>query len=98
LPETLVSRCKAVNPDLKIELEVNDAVYSFRDIFLRKIVVRNRDTSKHEIRIFFSHDFHIYGQDTGDTVLYDPVQQAVIHYKRNRYFLVNGETEQHEGF
>jgi glucoamylase len=98
LPETLVSKCKAANPDLQIELEVNDAVYSFRDIYLRKIVVRNKDTSKHEIRIFFSHDFHIYGQDTGDTVLYDLVQQAVIHYKRNRYFLVNGETEQHEGF
>jgi GH15 family glucan-1,4-alpha-glucosidase len=97
LPETLVSKCLAVNPQLQIELEINDAVYSFRDIYLRKVVVRNNGTSKHEIRLFFSHDFHIYGEDTGDTVLYEPTLKAVIHYKRNRYFLVNGETEQNEG-
>jgi GH15 family glucan-1,4-alpha-glucosidase len=98
LPETLVSRCIATNPDLPIELEINDAVYSFLDIYLRKIVVRNKDSSKHEIRIFFSHDFHIYGEDAGDTVLYEPILKAIIHYKRDRYFLVNGDTEQNEGF
>jgi GH15 family glucan-1,4-alpha-glucosidase len=98
LPETLVSKCIALSPNIKIELEINDAVYSFADIFLRKIVVSNKDSSNHETRIFFSHDFHIYGEDAGDTVLYEPILKAIIQYKRNRYFLVNGETEQSEGF
>lgn len=98
LPETLVTRCVAVNPDFSIELEINDAVYSFGDIYLRKIVVRNKDDSNHEIRIFFSQDFHIYGEDAGDTVLYEPVLKAILQYKRNRYFLINGETDLREGF
>jgi GH15 family glucan-1,4-alpha-glucosidase len=98
LPETLVSRCLAANPKFHIELEINDAVYSFLDVYLRKIVVRNRDASGHEIRLFFSQDFHIYGEDSGDTVLYEPSLKGIIHYKRNRYFLVNGETELNERF
>src|SRR4030066_1733870 len=32
LPETLVSQCLAVDKELKVELEVNDAVHSFLDI------------------------------------------------------------------
>ena len=98
LPETLVSKSIAVNPKLQIEIEVNDAVYSFLDIYLRKIVVRNQASSKREIRIFFTHDFHIYGEDTGDTSLYEPSLGAIIHYKRNRYFLINGNTEHNVGF
>ena len=98
LPETLVSKCLATNPELGIELEINDAVYSFQDIHLRKIIVRNKDSSKHEFRVFFSQDFHIYGEDSGDTVLFEPFLKGIIHYKRNRYFLVNGETERNEGF
>ena len=98
LPETLVSKCLASNPKLKIEIEVNDAVYSFSDVFLRKLTVKNHADSKREIRIFCSHDFHIYGEDTGDTALYEPTLGALIHYKRNRYFLVNGYTEQKVGF
>jgi len=98
LPETLVSKCIASHSKLQIELEVNDAVYSFSDIFLRKIAVRNKSNVKHEIRVFISQDFHIYGEDAGDTVLYEPFLKAVIHYKLNRYFLVNGETEKKRGF
>lgn len=98
LPETLVSKCIAANPRLQIEFEINDAVYSFFDIFLRKIAVRNKNESNREIRIFLSHDFHIYGEDAGDTALYEPILNAIIHYKRNRYFLVNGETERNDGF
>ena len=98
LPETLVSKCLAANPDLGVELEINDAVYSFLDVFMRKIVVRNKDRSRHEIRLFFSQDFHIYGEDSGDTAFYEPIFKAIIHYKRNRYFLINGSTEQNEGF
>ncbi len=97
LPETLVSKCITLNSDLQIELEVNDAVYSYLDIFLRKVLVRNKDNAKHEVRLFFSHDFHIYGEDAGDTVFFEPTHRSIIHYKRNRYFLVNGETEQKRG-
>ena len=97
LPETLVSRCSAVSRRLGVELEVNDAVYSFLDLYLRKVAVTNLMDKKREVRVFLSHDFHIYGEDSGDTVMYEPTLHSVIHYKRKRYFLVNGVTDQGTG-
>ena len=53
---------------------------------------------KREIRVFFSQDFHIYG--TG-CWRYGNVRtrhaQSIIHYKRKRYFLINGLTDQNDG-
>ncbi len=97
LPETLVSHCLAISKKLRIGLEVNDAVYSFLDLYLRKIAVTNMADMKREVRVFFSHDFHIYGEDSGDTVMYEPTLGSVIHYKRKRYFLIKGATDQGTG-
>lgn len=97
MPETLVSRYIAVNRELEIELEVNDAVYSFLDIYLRKIAIKNLSDRKREAKVFMSQDFHIYGEDTGDTAMYESVLQALIHYKRKRYFLINGENAKGDG-
>jgi len=97
MPETLVSRYIAVNSELEIELEVNDAVYSFLDIYLRKIAIKNLSDRKREAKVFMSQDFHIYGEDTGDTAMYESVLQALIHYKRKRYFLINGENAKGDG-
>jgi hypothetical protein len=62
------------------------------DVYLRKIVIHNKINRKREVRLFFSHDFHIYGEDTGDTAIYEPNMKSIIHYKRQRYFLINGIT------
>ncbi len=97
LPETLVSKCTAINPSMQIELEVNDAVCSLFDIYLRKVVVKNLANKSREIKVFLSHDFHIYGEESGDTAMYDPRFQSIIHYKRKRYFLINGITDQGAG-
>src|SRR3972149_2745781 len=97
LPETLVSQCLAVNKELKVELEVNDAVHSFLDVYFRKVAVRNLAEVKREVKVFFSHDFHIYGEDAGDTALYEPSLRGVVHYKRKRHFLISGMTDQLSG-
>jgi GH15 family glucan-1,4-alpha-glucosidase len=97
MPETLVSRCLAKSPDLDLELEVNDAVHSFLDIYLRKVVVNNAYDTPRQVRLFFSHDFHVYGEDSGDTVIYDPKLKSIVHYKRKRYFLIDGLTDQNHG-
>ncbi len=72
LPETLVSKCLAKNEELGIEIEVNDAVHNLLSLYLRKISVTNSNDSKRQVRLLLSHDFHIYGVDTGDTALYEP--------------------------
>jgi GH15 family glucan-1,4-alpha-glucosidase len=97
LPQTMVSRCSAINKDLGLQLEVNDAVHSFLNVFLRKVVINNIADVKREVRLFSSNDFHIYGEDTGDTAMYEPTLNSIIHYKRNRYFLIDGVTDQASG-
>lgn len=97
LPETLVSKCVARILEFDVELEVNDAVHHFLSLYLRKMTVNNLNQSARPIRVFFAHDFHIYGEETGDTAMYEPDVKGLVHYKRKRYFLINGVSDQGEG-
>jgi len=91
LPETLVTDVKLTNPSLGIEIVCNDTVASHDNIFLRRVEVRDLEDKTREIRIFLHHDFRIYENEVGDTAYYDPDCLALIHYKKNRYFLINTE-------
>ncbi|MBD3312257.1 glycoside hydrolase family 15 protein [archaeon] len=88
--ETLVSSIKAVNEDLKLEVTLNDAVYHGKNIFLRRIRVRNLAEVEREVRVFLHQHFHISEDFIGNTVYYDPKACSMIHYKGKRYFLMNG--------
>jgi len=90
--ETLVSDVKAVNKELKVELNINEFVHHRKNIFLRKMVVKNLSDAQHEVRVFFNQHFHIAGANIGDTAFYDPTVNSLIHYKGRRYFLINGVT------
>lgn len=97
MPETLVVRCRSSSSELDLALETNDCVHNSLDAILRKFIIRNLSSSRKKIRLFFAHDFHIYGDSTGDTVMYEPTLDSIIHYKRNRYFLISGVTSQNRG-
>ncbi|MBI3035777.1 glycoside hydrolase family 15 protein [Candidatus Woesearchaeota archaeon] len=86
---TLVSDCFASNENLKIELKINDCVDCNKNIFLKKIAIKNLLDRNREIRLFFHHDFHLYGDGIGDTAGYEPLKNTVFHYKRKRHFLIN---------
>jgi glucoamylase len=95
--ETLVTRVGLTSDRLQLELACSDAVDFHEDIYLRRVVIRNRADHAREIRLFFAQDFHISDHEVGDTAGYYPQINAVIHYKGPRYFLVNGRTEAGEG-
>ena len=59
-------------------------------MFIRKIAITNTDTKDVEMNLLFSHDIALYENPMGDTGVYDPAVQSIIHYKRSRYFLING--------
>jgi len=46
-----------------------------------------RRADPREIRLFFTLDLGISGNELGDTAGYDPKTGAVVHYKGARYFL-----------
>lgn len=97
MPETLVSRTKASHSDLGIYLETNEGVHNSMDVYLKKLIIKNLRDSQRRVRLFFNHDFHIYGDAFGDTVMYDSALNSIIHYKRKRYFLIDGVTSQGGG-
>jgi glucoamylase len=90
LAETLVTDVQLRNDRLGVEITVHDAVDFFLWVLIRQITVKDLRGRSREVRLFFHHDFHIYENEVGDTAFYDPRTEAVVHYKGNRYFLING--------
>ncbi len=86
---SLVTQVRLKNAALGLELRCADAVDMDLNVYLKKIEVINlRDTAR-DVRLFFSHDFHLSGNDIGDTAYFDPRTGTIIHYKGSRYFLID---------
>ena len=86
---TMVTEVEASHEALGVALRFTDAVDFYENVLVRRIEVVNRRPAAREVRVFFHHDFHLKENDVGDTALYSPDTQAVLHYKDDRYFLVN---------
>ncbi|HLA95847.1 MAG TPA: glycoside hydrolase family 15 protein [Pyrinomonadaceae bacterium] len=91
LPETLVTDVLLTNEKLGVKIRSNDTVASHDNTFLRRVRVKNLRQNKTEFRVFLHHDLRIYENNFGDTALLDPDTQAIVHYKKHRYFLINTE-------
>ncbi|MEK7552594.1 MAG: glycoside hydrolase family 15 protein, partial [Patescibacteria group bacterium] len=92
--DTLAGKILAVNQSLGVSLLLTDLVYNEKNIFLRRVVVKNlRDDSSRSLKIFFHHQFEPYESHVAHTAYFDPTQRAVIHYRNRRVFLINGTFE-----
>jgi len=89
--ETMVSDIKAVNSDLELALDFSDVVYNEKNIFIRKVNVRNLSQRTKKVKIFFHQIFELYESHRGDTAYFDPLRQVIIHYKGRRVFLVGAQ-------
>ncbi len=97
MPDTIVSEVSLYNEKMAILMTCRDAVDFHENIYLREITVENMSNSQREIRLFFTHNLDISGNNVGDTATYDPKTGGIIHYKGSRFFLANGKTENLEG-
>lgn len=91
--EALATRIIASNERLGVRLKFKDLVYNENPIFIRKVEVENLFQRSREIKVFFAHQFEIYKSHGADTGYFDPTRHALIHYKGQRVFLINGEIE-----
>lgn len=89
LSETLVTDVLLRHERLGLELRVHDAVDFHLWLYVREIHVRDLKGQTRDVRLYFNHDFHISETEVGDTAFYDPRTQSVIHYKKDRWFLIN---------
>lgn len=90
-PRTLVTAVTLRRLAWGLRIDVADGVDVVQNVLVRRLRVCNDTDQVRRVAIFFSQDFHIYGLDVGDTAFYDPVTGGIVHYKRERYFLINGQ-------
>jgi GH15 family glucan-1,4-alpha-glucosidase len=90
LPDTMVTAVTFSHPGLEIRLLCHDAVDFHEDVYVKEVTVENMASRQREVRLFFTLDLGISGNDIGDTAGYDPKTEAVIHYKGARYLLASG--------
>ena len=87
--EAFLGSMIARNEDLGIELRFVDSVYNERNILVRRVQVKNLRGDGRQVRLYFAHEFEIYESHRGDTVYFDPIHHAIVHYKGRRVFLIN---------
>ncbi len=90
--DSLVTDVCLTNATLGLEVRCQDAIDVQLDVYLRRVEVTDLLGKERDVRLFFLHDFHLYGQAVGDTAFFDPRSSSVIHYKVNRYFLARCRT------
>lgn len=95
IENSLITDVTLTNTMLGIELNVNDVVpqdiHDLRNVnaLVRVFTVRDLSGKSREVRVFIHHDLRIYENKNGDTAYYDPRTNAIIHYKKHRYFLIS---------
>jgi GH15 family glucan-1,4-alpha-glucosidase len=87
--DSLVTDVYLQNEALSLELRCSDAVDLDLNVYVKKIEVTNLKDKPRQVRLFFSHDFYLYGNDIGGTAYFDPRSCSIIHYKIHRYFLIS---------
>ena len=87
--DTLITQVQMTHPELGVSLCVRDSVDFHEAIFLRQVDITNLNAAACEVRLYFHQDFRISESEIGDTAAYDPRNKTVVHYKGERYFLVN---------
>ena len=91
---SLVTDVFLKNESLGLELRCHDVVDVDLNVYIKNVEVINLQVKERQVRLFFSHDFHLYGNDIGDTAYFHPRTRSIIHYKASRYFLIScGQAE-----
>ena len=91
LRDTLVTDVLLQNDAIGIRLRCYDAVDPDANVYVRKIVVRNLHDRPRDVKLFLHHEFALYGNPIGDTVMFDPQSGGILQYKVRRYILINTE-------
>ena len=87
--QSLVTDVRLESDSLGLALRCADTIDLDLNVYVKKIEVTNLLDRDREVRLFFNHDFNLYGNDLGGTAYFDPRSRSIIHYKLHRYFLIS---------
>lgn len=87
----LIGHTIAKNDRLGIILEFDDFVDAHVSVFIRNIHIVNLRNQTREIRLFMHQAFVIGdSRSNTDTAQYLPVENAILHYRGRRAFIISG--------
>ena len=78
------------NEYLDIEMDVQDTVHPSLNVYARRMFVKSLSGNDLDIRIFYNHDLRLCETDIGDTAMFHPGSDSMIHFKRDIYLLCGG--------
>ena len=87
--DTLLTQVTLSHQELGVTLHLSDCVDFHESLMVRRIDIDNLNPIASEVRLFFHQDFRISESEIGDTAAFDPRNNTVVHYKGERYFLIN---------
>lgn len=93
-PDTLVGGFVATHRRFGIQIVANDVVHNEQNVLIRSFTVVNQSADSFSGKLMLSQQFRINESRRGDTGLYDPRVNAIVHYKGATTLLVNA---MHEG-
>ncbi|MEX0895919.1 MAG: glycoside hydrolase family 15 protein [Patescibacteria group bacterium] len=91
--ETMVGYLVCKSDRLKLTVVMEDIVYNETNVFVRQVDVYNHSDQEIKVRLFFHQVFWISESRKRNTAFYDPTHNAIVHYKGERVFIVNGMTD-----
>ena len=90
--ESLVTHVTCVNDRLGIKLVCADYVDVGRNVYVKRVEVRDRRGQGRRVRLFQHIDLHLWGNNVGDTAFYDPDAHTLVSYKGRRYLMLGAQT------
>lgn len=64
-----------------LEIDVNEACHPVAPVFSRRFTVRDLRGLPRSVRFFFTQNFVVGQSDVGNTALYDPFHDTIVHYR-----------------
>ncbi len=87
--DTLIGDITTENKNLQIKLKITEVVHKYLPLYIRKITIKNLSEEERNIKIYFYHDFALNETPFGNTALYHPELNGIVHYKLHTYFLIS---------
>ena len=97
--EALIGHMSVTNETIGIMLEFDDTVDAEFSAFIRNIHIINMRDTKRDVRLFLHQAFVIGdSRSNTDTAQYLPSDNAILHYRGRRAFIISGQTDEKKFF
>lgn len=90
IENTNILTCSFKNPEAELAVNSTDFILPDTDVLIRHFLIQNTSRDDVFFRFFYYNDLALSETDIDDVAYYLKKDDAIVHYKRNYYFLYSG--------